>query len=230
MITIYWHCLETKASDQDEKFVAGALDQLTQHLMVEPIKLSIRIKRLDDQPKLAKEIDAILNKLNEQSYTFCNCAAEIIHRISCFFAGGSHLGKTVPVARLLVYCSPDTQIAKAALRKEPSNLWGSMWPFKTPAPITGILGALPGCFAAAYRPNNKTNICHEALHMLGVDECYDPVTKEGTCEKAPGCIMGYGSPEKTCENWPFLCDNNIRILQELAKRAENARFSYDAPS
>ena len=81
MITIYWHCLEPKASDQDEKFVAGALDQLTQHLKVEPIKLSIRIKRLGDQTKLAKEIDAILNKLNEQSYTFCNCAAEIIHTI-----------------------------------------------------------------------------------------------------------------------------------------------------
>ena len=88
MITIYWHCLEPTASDEDEKFVAGTLDQLAQHLKVEPIKLSISIKRLGDQPKLAKEVDAILNMLNEQSYTFCDCAAKIIHVISCFFAGG----------------------------------------------------------------------------------------------------------------------------------------------
>jgi len=36
MITIYWHCLEPTASYEDEKFVAGALDQLAQHLKEEP--------------------------------------------------------------------------------------------------------------------------------------------------------------------------------------------------
>ncbi len=203
MITIYWHCLETTATDEDEKFVAGALDQLAQHLRKEPTKLPISIKRLGDEPELARKVAEKLNRLNDQLYTFSDCAADIADVLP--------IDKAY-TAKLLVYCSPHGHIAVAAQRKNPDARWG------------GTCGPL----AAVYKPNDKNGVFHEALHLLGADECYredDPYQKKPDCNR-DGCIMEYEPTENTCEDWPFLCDKNVRIIRDLAKQVENRMLLF----
>ena len=118
MITIYWHCLGM--TEADETFVAGALQKLAQHLKDDPIKLPVSIKRLGDEPELAKEVNATLHKLTNPSYTFSRCVNEtfaLFDRLSVF-------DKTCP-AQLLVYCPPDSPVANAAQKENPSAKWGA---------------------------------------------------------------------------------------------------------
>jgi len=194
MIPIYWHCLEPKASDKDEKFVAGTLNQLAQHLKAEPIKLSISIKRLGDKPNLAKKIAKELGRLNDETDAFSKCEGAIV---SAFYIGGL-IGNTY-AAKLLVYCSPYSKIALAAQRKAPHAKWGATCAF----------------LAAVYSLNNKIAIFHEALHLLGADDCYiddKPYQKKPDCN-FEHCIMDYNPPEQWCENWPFICDKNIDLIR-----------------
>jgi len=122
MITIYYHCFDM--TPDDEIFVAGALKELAQHLKVDPkddpIKLSVSIKRLGDEPDLAKEVDPELNRLNDPSYRFSDSAAQIVN----IFVRVLGVPESFVVPRLLVYCHKDSQVAKAALREKPSALWG----------------------------------------------------------------------------------------------------------
>ncbi|MCK4292909.1 MAG: hypothetical protein KAY65_06915 [Planctomycetes bacterium] len=194
MVTIYWHCLEPTASDEDEKFVAGALDQLAQHLKGKAVKLSISIKRLRDEPKLARKVDETLDRLYDESYTFSECDAAMTH---AFFIANL-IGETYP-AKLLVYCSPDSHIAVAAQRKAPHAKRGATCAF----------------LAAVYSLNSKSTIFHEALHLLGADDCY---IEDKPCQKKPDCnfercIMDYNPAEQWCENWPFICERNIEQLK-----------------
>ena len=64
MITIYWHCLGTTAPVEDEKFVAGALEELSGYLRTKLPQLTIKFKRLEDEPEVAKDVDTILNKVD----------------------------------------------------------------------------------------------------------------------------------------------------------------------
>ena len=194
MITIYWHCVEPTASDEDEKFVADTLDQLAQHLKCEQVKLSISIKRLRDEPELARKVDETLDRLNDQSYTFCECDATIAYA----FCIAKVIGETY-AAKLLVYCSPHSNIAIAAQRKAPHAKYGATCAF----------------LAAVYSLNNKSTIFHEALHLLGADECYiedKPYPKKPDCN-FERCIMDYNPPEEWCDNWPFICDKNIGLIR-----------------
>jgi len=208
MITIYWHCLGLTGND--ERFVADALNELAQVLRKEPIKLLISIKRLGDKPDIAKQVDAILNRLNDPSYTFSNCAGAIPYS---FFKEGIFKEGVPP--KLLVYCRPDSYIARAALREKPSAKWG----------------ANCGSFSAAYPPKDqlksKFTIWHETLHLLGLDECYDENTLIRKC-KCKTCVMQYEPPLGVDQDWPSpLCDNlchkNITQLQNLAKNVEEVR-------
>ena len=117
--------------------------------------------------------------------------------MSAFCIGGL-IGNTY-TAKLLVYCSPDSNIAIAAQRKVPHAEWGAMCAF----------------LAAVYSLNNKIAIFHEALHLLGADDCY---IEDKPCQKKPDCnfercIMDYNPPEQWCENWPFICDKNIDLIR-----------------
>ena len=194
MITIYWHCVVPVTSEEDEKFVADKLDQLAQHLRSEPVKLSISIKRLRDEPDLARKVDETLDRLSNQSYTFNACDAAITYD----FFTANLIGETC-AAKLLVYCSPDSHIAVAARRKAPHAIWGAKCSF----------------LAAVYSLNNKIAVFHEALHLLGADDCYiedKPSQKKPDCN-FEHCIMYYEPLEEWCENWPFICDKNIDLIQ-----------------
>jgi len=191
----------------DEIFVAGALKELAQHLKVDPkddpIKLSVSIKRLGDEPDLAKEVDPELNRLNDPSYRFSDSAAQIVN----IFVRVLGVPESFVVPRLLVYCHKDSQVAKAALREKPSALWGCTC----------------GFFGAVYQRSNKFSIWHEAVHLLLLrydekDECYEPYTpyeKKDDCE-CDTCIMQYEPPKKWAGEWS-LCDKIIGFLRDLSK-------------
>ena len=197
MITIYYYCLNMTADD--ERFVAGALQELAQHLKEDLIKLPVNIKALTDEPELTKEVYERLNRLSDQLYTFSDCAAEVL---GVFPIDEMH------TARLFVYCGQDSDIAKAAQKKISWACWG----------------ATCGSLSAVYESHNKVTIWHEVVHLLlrrtdNLDECYEPYppyAKKADCN-CDTCIMQYAAPENTCENWPFLCDKNVRTLQNLAE-------------
>jgi len=198
MITTYYYCLNMTADD--ERFVAGALQEFVQHLREDPIKLLVNIKALTDEPELAKEVYERLNRLSDQSYTFSNCAADI--------TGVLPIGETY-TARLLVYCGQDSKIAQAAKKKAPWALWGS---------TCGFLSAI-------YESNNNFIIWHEVVHLLllrddNLDECYEPsppFAKKGDCD-CKSCLMQYAPTEKTVGEWPSLCSKVTRLLQKLVKK------------
>lgn len=198
MITIYWHCLKPVASEKDEKFISSALGQLAKHLRKEPIELAISIKRLLDEPELARTVTEILDRLSDQSYTFPNCAFEITEILP--------IGETpTPTPKLFVYCSPSNPVAVAAQREKPVAKWGG-----TCVPL-----------AALYKYNNKNGVFHETLHLLGAKDCYeekDPSQKKPDCN-LDSCIMEYNPPLNISENWPFLCDKNVNLLRQMKKNA-----------
>ena len=200
MITIYWHCLGM--TEDDQRFVKSALHELAQHLKEEPIKLLISIKRLGDKPDIEKQVDAILNRLNDPSYTFSNCAGACANAIQCYFFKEGIFKEGVP-PKLLLYCRPDSKLAMAAKKQARLPSWG----------------VTCGSFSAVYKPQNKFIIWHETLHLLGLDECYDennPDVRRPDC-KCEDCIMQYEQPD----TWvgPFsLCDKNIKLLKELAEK------------
>lgn len=192
-------------TEADETFVKSALQELAQHLNEDPIKLRISIKRLGDEPELAKEIDRELNRLNDPSYKFSDSAAQIVNifvRVLC-------VPQSFVVPRLFVYCHKDSQVAKAALLEKPSALWGSTC----------------GFFGAVYQRSNKFSICHEAVHLLLLrdddkDECYEPYppyAKKGDCD-CESCLMQYAPSEKTVGQWPFLCNKVIKLLQDVGRK------------
>jgi len=199
----------------DEIFVAGALKELAQHLKVDPkddpIKLSVSIKRLASEPDLVREVNEVLNKPNDQSCGFSYYVAKILGIFSCHV----DVGQPFTHMRLLVYCHKDSQVAKSA-KSEAARM------NKAPP----CWGATNSPLAAAYPPKDqlksKFTIWHEALHLLGLDECYDENTLRRKC-KCKTCVMQYKPPLGVDENWPSrLCDNlcgrQKRKLKNLANK------------
>jgi len=191
MITIYYYCPDM--TRHDERFMADAVMELAKQLKKDSIKLPISVKRLGDDPKLAKEVDGVLATCDYSSNMFSVWST----RIRCLFL---KFGLNC-AAKLLVYCPSDSPIALVAKREESSAVWG----------------AAISPFGAVYKRNNKVAIWHEALHLLGADDCYvndNPSQKKPDCN-LDGCIMEYAAPESTCENRPFLCGKNIGLLEGL---------------
>ena len=208
MIIIYWHCLGM--TEADETFVNSALKELAQHLKEDQIKLTISVKRLASEPDLVREVNEVLNKPNDQSSGFSYYVAMILGIFSCHVG----VGQPFTYMRLLVYCHQDSQVAKAA-KSEAARM------NKAPP----CWGAANSPLAAAYKVGSKVAVWHEALHLLGADDCYiedDPYQKKPDCE-LDGCIMEYAPLESTCENWPFLCDENIKKLKDTAEKAKEVR-------
>ena len=195
MIRFYYHCFGLKPSD--ERFLADALKELAQCLRTEPTKLDITLIRLGDEPELEKKVNAELGPLSDDLMG---------NKFSIYsLTIKSVLEKTLKLTlpRLLVYCPGESHIAKVAIRSANIQSWGLTDDF----------------FAAVYKQGNKWIIWHEALHTLGADECYDKKTlkPKPNCTLGPSCVMQYvhTNPKKTLAKWPFLCKENVRLLQEF---------------
>jgi hypothetical protein len=111
---------------------------------------------------------------------------------------------------MLIYLRPDSSIAENVRRAVKRNTGLDNW------------GVTSGHTTLVYK-HNKWIIWHEALHLLGVDECYDVKTRirkpDCNCET---CIMQYEPSEKWVGEWS-LCDKNIEVLQNLAEKVEQVR-------
>lgn len=103
------------------------------------------------------------------------------------------------VSRLFILCSPDDKIATLAKKECPNALWG--------VSNTQV--------SATYDLDNKFIIWHEALHLLGADDCYDlsKGDRGPNCE-CKKCIMQYEPTKYTVGEWPFLCDRNIDRIRK----------------
>lgn len=186
MIVLYWHCLDMK--ECDERFLANTLEQLCQFLRTEPTRLAVTSRRLKDEHKLVKKVDIILHKIRNQPDEFERGALDIV--------------KVLPTAaHLLVYCMPCSGIAKAAVRFNNEAEWGITHPYCFTS----------NSFAAVYKRGNKFVVWHEALHLLGANDCSDCHSAE-CCDSAHDIMQHIPMPENV-RNWPFLCGNNITLIQ-----------------
>lgn len=172
----------------DERFLANALEQLCQFLRTEPTRLAVTSRRLKDEHKLVKKVDIILHKIRNQPDEFEHGALDIV--------------KVLPTAaHLLVYCMPCSGIAKAAVRFNNEAEWGITHPYCFTS----------NSFAAVYKRGNKFVVWHEALHLLGANDCSDCHSAE-CCDSAHDIMQHIPMPENV-RNWPFLCGNNVTLIQ-----------------
>lgn len=188
---LYWHCLDMLRND--EGFVALALEELCDFLRTEPTKLCITPKRLKDERELVKKVDIILYKVRNQPNEFERGTLDIVNV----------LPKTT---HLLFYCTPDSEIAKAARSFSNNAIWGICQPYCLTC----------NSFAVVYKLGNKFIIWHEALHLLGADDCYD---ENNLYQKNPDCdfpdgIMQYAPTQKNVRDWPFLCNKNVNMIRK----------------
>ena len=68
-----------------------------------------------------------------------------------------------------------------------------------------------GPLAVCWTVPDKFIVWHEALHLLGADDCYDLETHRATCE-LPHCIMQFEPTANTVRSRPFLCK---KVLDRL---------------
>lgn len=104
---------------------------------------------------------------------------------------------------LLIYCVNDSPTAQTAKKQNRLAKWGL---------------TLPGCISIVYSMNNKYILWHEAIHLFGVDDCYDENNPDGPlrCE-LKNCLMQYAPTEHTVGKWPFLCQKSIQAIQRSDK-------------
>jgi hypothetical protein len=103
------------------------------------------------------------------------------------------------VSRLFILCPPHNKIATMSKKECPNAYWG----FSN------------GQVSATYDLDNKFIIWHEALHLLGAEDCYDlsKGDRGPNCE-CKKCIMQYEPTKYTVGEWPFLCDRNIDRIRK----------------
>ncbi len=100
------------------------------------------------------------------------------------------------IPQVILACPDDHDLAQSTRANNPQAIWG------------GALGPL----ALVYRPENKFLVWHEAMHLLGAQDCYDNAGRR-TC-LLDNCLMQYVPCKHTVEDWPFLCDANVQRVRE----------------
>lgn len=119
--------------------------------------------------------------------------------------------------RLIVGTSESSSVAVRCRETQPHALWGL---------------AVNEMIAIVYGPQRHGLVWHEAMHLLGAEDCYDPsAPSDGdvpTCGLA-NCLMQYAAPDVMEEDWPFLCKANTeRVRERLENLGCSAVRSTDA--
>jgi hypothetical protein len=97
--------------------------------------------------------------------------------------------------RLFVFCSRDAAVARTARKENPMAEWGA---------------ARMLHFAIAWKVGSTFTLWHEAMHVLGADDCYDDIGRS-TC-KEPHCLMQYALNEADCAGELVLCKSAVRLV------------------
>ena len=190
MLKLFWHCLDD--NNEDRQFISESLKEL-EKLLEKPI-IQVEFKAYQLSKALARIANEILHCPSKES-------AEPLFVCWVRMVGKIPRDECTP---LLICCRPDSEIAKAIKKKVPLALWGYMQ---------------NECISAVYKPNNKYILWHEALHLFGMDDCYDyNRPNNGTNCELNNCLMQYEPSAETIGEWPFLCKKNIEILQKRMTR------------
>jgi len=194
MFELYWHCAGQNKTD--EAFVEKSLSELHQLLSEPPVGRGLIAKRL------GKEGQDIV----EQWLSDPDVKAVFPHLLS----EGSFLSKNMPQdegwSPLLVFCQPDSLLAKRLKRVRYGAAWGYC---EVPT------------ISAVYEPSNKHILWHETLHLFDVDDCYDyNDPNNGTTCELPDCLMQYAPSSQTVGKWPFLCKKAVEKLRCWPNHAE----------
>jgi len=135
------------------------------------------------------------------------------------FLGKVVVTMTTDMLPLLILCPPESTIAQLARKRERTACWGASFGDRDECSCYWL--------SLVYHLNDKHTIWHEALHLLGADDCYDKETKERTCE-LPNCIMQFEDPKQGYGQGLPLCQANIeRVKKHIAEMRKD--HSSDAP-
>lgn len=136
---------------------------------------------------------------------------------SCSSFGGilvAFVKHRTSISRLLVLCSPLSKITGLVKAHCPSCVWGA-----TQSDI-GL--------ALAYPPDGdpyaKYTIWHEALHLLGAEDCYRLPDEGPTCG-LPNCIMQYAHPAHGYGQGLPLCRANIELVKKRVAEMQQGHSS-----
>ena len=141
--------------------------------------------------ELPADLESDVRESIETAESFSSCSASIA---DYFFV---ELGD---LANLIVLCNLDSRLKKLSLKSNRDALWGGT----------------AGCLAAVYQLDNEYILWHEALHMLGAEDCYDmSVGLRGPNCGLPNCIMQYEATKSNVGDWPFLCNENINRIKKM---------------
>jgi hypothetical protein len=170
-----------------ERFVAESLFELSDFLKKPPVRVRLKVDRLPEKYR--------------QNELVCSPYSGPLPFTTWCKRIGTKLLKKYP---LLVYCKPDSKIAQAAQKECNLACWG----------LTNDYYMV----SAVYKPENKYILWHEVVHLFGVVDCYNPEHPHAgtTCELSY-CLMQYAPQKGTVSEWPFLCQKNIKLIQNWSK-------------
>lgn len=111
-------------------------------------------------------------------------------------------------AKLLVMCTSEHPLAKAALKNNPDALWGA--------------AIHPGCtLGIVYGNWERTVIWHELLHLLGAIDCYNsPSDFLPTCGLRR-CIMQHEPSAQNTGPRLEICEQNLVRIQAHIHRSDS---------
>jgi hypothetical protein len=191
VLKLSWYCLDSKKVH--EEFVVQALEDLIQLLKSPRVELELDAKRLDEQ--CANSVNWKMRGISPQTdRPFAEWCASIRSNLP-------DLNRTP----LLIYCTANSAIAKAAVKENDLAKWG----------LTNDQFAV----SAVYRCGNKYILWHEVLHLFDAVDCYCYANPQAgpNCELT-NCLMQYVPTEHTVGEWPFLCRKNIIRIQNWSKK------------
>ncbi len=184
MRTAYWHCLDLDASRWDQ--VGRWLEELTEMLASPPAMAEVAFCRL--AASAAEIAEAVLQSPVTASEPFRATVMLLRQKVA-------PLGRCMP---MMVCCRPDSIPARTARCESLLAQWGYC-----------CLG-----LSVLYKLDNKWILWHEALHLFGVNDCYDNDNPQGpTICELPHCLMQYAPSDATIGAEPFLCSRTIKALR-----------------
>ena len=183
MRRIYWYCLEMPA--RDNTFMKKTTNQLAEHLHQPPIEVEAAFEELP-----ATLAPAVAVQLRQEG-SFPDMSARTTEAIL------NQEEAVAPLPGLIVYCPEDSAPAQAGRDGEPTAEWG----------------VACGRLAAVWKPDHPGLVWHEALHLLGAEDCYcRGCLASPTCERS-NCVMQFVPPANVGSGPPFLCHKNIALIR-----------------
>jgi hypothetical protein len=193
---IFWTSL--CPGEGSQAFVSSAMVELAALLERAPMGLRLEVRELPDPirprvtPLLIKPPGS--GKSRQERATGLHLLAAGVLEALTDYALAQGL---TAAARLLIHCPFDSELAKQMRFVSPTACWGL---------------AVDQTYAAVYPPHeSKYVLFHEALHLLGAEDCYDSQTLSQTCT-TPNCIMNHNPDVASACAWPFLCPDNIKRI------------------